>query len=249
MKKTQYKNIGTKTLKSIKEYDTFVIPTDSIEYFDISQYSDQQRFDISEIFSEGVIKVPSPIAEFRDIISTFYIYLNIEKSIFEVYYYSNQTYDFAFMFAVKFNNIIKNEKDLKIIKISNGFDIMSAKYVMFNIIFKSLQYIIYYVGNRETTIKTETIKKKTSSANKTNNNTSNNKKRVLVINRNKIVYEVTGSNNGAIETIKKHYNRYAKSWNVVGHKRVYKSGKVVWIKPYTKGNKNEKIKSKTYIIK
>jgi hypothetical protein len=35
---------------------------------------------------------------------------------------------------------------------------------------------------------------------------------------------------------KKHYERHAEAWSVRGHYRRYKSGKEVFIKPYTKGS-------------
>lgn len=38
------------------------------------------------------------------------------------------------------------------------------------------------------------------------------------------------------ESTKREYHRTVESWNVRGHFRRYKNGKVVWIQPYTKGN-------------
>lgn len=41
------------------------------------------------------------------------------------------------------------------------------------------------------------------------------------------------------DSVKREYNRTVESWKVKGHSRRYKSGKVVWIQPYTKGKGNK----------
>jgi hypothetical protein len=47
--------------------------------------------------------------------------------------------------------------------------------------------------------------------------------------------------------LKKPYQRHIDSWNVVGHWRTYKNGKRVFVRPYTKGDKENTV-AKTYKI-
>ncbi|AKA44338.1 hypothetical protein [Paenibacillus polymyxa] len=47
--------------------------------------------------------------------------------------------------------------------------------------------------------------------------------------------------------IRKSSERHTEAWDVRGHIRQYKNGKVVWIKPYVKGNK-DKVQPKEYKV-
>ena len=83
-------------------------------------------------------------------------------------------------------------------------------------------------------------------------NTSNTKKKkstnknIQVLNSNNVVYTFKGT----IEHSKqlKEYKRHTLGWDVVGHLRHYKNGKVAYVKPYHKGDKNVNNK-KDYIVK
>lgn len=46
---------------------------------------------------------------------------------------------------------------------------------------------------------------------------------------------------------KRKYQKHTESWGVRGHYRKYKSGRVVWVRPYTKG-KSEKREDKEYLV-
>lgn len=66
---------------------------------------------------------------------------------------------------------------------------------------------------------------------------------VAILNNDRIVYTINVSNK-VFKNIK-NYHRHTLSWKVLEHCRHYKSGKVAWIKPFTKGT--GKIKLKTYV--
>lgn len=53
------------------------------------------------------------------------------------------------------------------------------------------------------------------------------------------------TNPDLLNILRKNYNRFTESWGVRGHYRTLKSGKKVFIKAYTKGNK-DKYKPKNY---
>ena len=55
-------------------------------------------------------------------------------------------------------------------------------------------------------------------------------KRMLTVRRYTIGSEVLGE-------LPRKYERHTESWGVRGHYRTYKSGKTVWVRPYTKGEK------------
>lgn len=61
-----------------------------------------------------------------------------------------------------------------------------------------------------------------------------------------VVQDIEKIRNSSTE--KKNFNRKTSCWGVIGHFREYQSGKKVWIKPYTKGNKNDSPAQKHYKI-
>lgn len=106
-------------------------------------------------------------------------------------------------------------------------------------------YIRQTMKNRKTVYK----KKKTDIVykNKGNNNYIPQKNKIIVMNDDKIIYEVDSDKN--LTEFKREYIRHMDSWSVRSHDRVYKSGKVVHIKAHVRGNKSVKPDTKTYTIK
>lgn len=96
---------------------------------------------------------------------------------------------------------------------------------------------IYILKEKKTIQFGHTTKKKTNKNKKKNKAVIHNKKTIY-----KLKYDET-INEQFDEKIKK-YNERVISWTVRGHFRRYKNGKVIWIKPHTKG-KGE-LKEKNY---
>ena len=92
--------------------------------------------------------------------------------------------------------------------------------------FRSLMlFAAYYREEVERTkVVTRTEKKRRSGSGKRSN------KRMLTVRKYTIGSEV-------LSELPRKYERHTDSWGVRGHYRTYKSGKTVWVRPYTKGEK------------
>jgi hypothetical protein len=91
------------------------------------------------------------------------------------------------------------------------------------------------VSNLLSNIEKENINIVSKSVKKNGRSKSNTKRRrVITIATKKYVYEKSDS--------KKQINRVTESWGVCGHWRKYKSGKRIWVNPYTKGTGNREPK-------
>lgn len=105
-----------------------------------------------------------------------------------------------------------------------------------------MSYLHYIMENPETK---EVERNKRNGNDKTyiqDCNTNN----TVIINGIKII----SNNKSFISTVgSKKKRKYSVCWNVIGHYRHYKSGKVVFIKSHTRGNANKAKKSKIFLIK
>jgi hypothetical protein len=87
-----------------------------------------------------------------------------------------------------------------------------------------------------------TVRKKSQTRNKTTtrtNQTNSKEKSTHVIKLGEKVIYTLDSTSDESKLFKKSYNRKAESWDVMGHDRKYKNGKVVHVKPYVKGKGNK----------
>lgn len=237
------KKFTPKTLREIKTFDTFEISQDFFEGNNVPK-----DYKMKPVFNEGVIKISSPklmIGHGNDI---FYIYLNSMTGDIEVYAYSRDNYNFQFLFRTIMNNSVTSIEKLKIHK-GKEFDFIGDKYFISfvrGVVLEAMAYISYFTENRETVIKHGSHKRSTNISKSKKNS---NRRKIQILNKEKVVYEVDTSNKELIKSLRQ-YQRHTDSWHVIGHKRTYKSGKVVWVKPYTKGTKKDNIQSeaKKYII-
>ena len=192
-------------------------------------------------FNEGVLKVL-----YDDSVLYFYFkYINEKECLIKLYTYTRDTYDFDYNYTMysKFNKLNKLELGF------NG-NAHKSKEIEFN--YKNfvglIEYVNYYMDQRETVIKKSKSNNKRSSKNidGSSNKAKINyeKKKVEVINKNKVIYIMQVDD----ETFKEHrkYRRRAEQWTVKGFFRHYKSGKTVWVNSFTKGQGREV--KKDYII-
>ena len=97
-------------------------------------------------------------------------------------------------------------------------------------------FAAYYREEVERTRVVErTVKQRKSGKQRKGNN-----RRMLTVRKYTIGSEV-------LSELPRKYERHTDSWGVRGHYRTYKSGKTVWVRPYTKGNA-EKRNDKEYFV-
>jgi hypothetical protein len=91
----------------------------------------------------------------------------------------------------------------------------------------------------------ELVNKKTIQSVKTKKKKNGKKKNIRKAN--KVIYTISVNKEEDKNKEKREYHLdESKSWTVKGHSRTLKNGKTIWIKPYVKGNKEEKPKPATY---
>lgn len=100
----------------------------------------------------------------------------------------------------------------------------------------SMLFAAYY---REEVERTKVVSR-TAGGVKNRKNGKRSNKRMLTVRRYTIGSEI-------LSELPRKYERHAESWGVRGHYRTYKSGKTVWVRPYTKGNA-EKRNDKEYVV-
>lgn len=117
---------------------------------------------------------------------------------------------------------------------------------MLNLFIGSNMYISQSLENRNTIYKKKRTTKRIST-NISNNNYKYNKNKIIVMDKDKIVYEIDSEKN--LTEFKRTYVRHIESWSVRSFDRHYKSGKVVHINAHTRGNKSVKADKKEYTLK
>lgn len=242
------KNIFTpKTLREIKNYDTFELASDFLNRKPISR-----EYHMKPVFTEGVIKIIDDSSSFLNSKKKiFYIYLNDTTGTIEVYTYTREDYCFEFIFKITFNENIKSLEKLEFEK-NKEYSYIKDEYLQVfvsSIVLEAMAYISYYTENRDTVIKHRSRKRNVNNINSKGEKNSI-KRKIQILNKDKVIYEVNTSDDNLIKALRK-YQRHTESWKVMGHKRTYKSGKVVWVSPYTKGTKKSEKSNepKKYIIK
>lgn len=190
--------------------------------------------------------------------SILYIYFKIdEKKICKLELYYKDKSHFIIIGENKFNLITQENWGYKYndgLKRQMGINKMREHIQYYNSMFLAIfQYLTVVLDNRKTIIKEVKMDNKVSKQENIKNDNSkkvNNiiKKKVINLSNDNIKYKLTINNEIANNLIKRTYTRRTETWQVRGYERHYKSGKVTYVKPFIKGNKNGKIENKVYKI-
>lgn len=191
-----------------------------------------------------------------NIISYTYFKANEDESFdLEFYVFFKDNYEFKHLLTINITNIsedgINHEYALKWYnKDSYDNDKMadSNALKLINKFVKVMCYIIIVKDNKNIVYKkvehTETTKTSTN-----NTNYRYKRKNIEVLNKEKVVYSLDIKSKNGYRQFKKSYTRHTESWQVMGFTRHYKSGKVIYVKPHVRGNKNKDTEKKEYIVK
>lgn len=243
-------------LKEYKEKKTFKEIKYNYVNFGIKNFDKLCNIDImnKEIMTSNVldnlenyvIKIKASKQGIGDIV--LYALFTSNSPIIELYRYNSIDYifnlDFVFDISKQYNNI----KDIKntMIYCSDTMLINFASYYL-DLILKSLYYIKDKITNQKVVYKQIEGNRKTNINNKSMGTTKN-KKQVEVIGDLKTIYfNINNIDNKQLSLFKKSYNRHVESWFVLPHTRRLKSGKIIQVKGYIKGDK-EKAINKTYVL-
>lgn len=243
-------------LKEYKEKKTFKEIKYNYVNFEIKNFDKLCNIDImnKEIMTSNVldnlgnyvIKIKASKQGIGDIV--LYALFTSNSPIIELYRYNSIDYifnlDFVFDISKQYNNI----KDIKntMIYCSDTMLINFASYYL-DLILKSLYYIKDKIINQKVVYKQIEGNRKTNINNKSMDTTKN-KKQVEVIGDLKTIYfNINNIDNKQLSLFKKSYNRHVESWFVLPHTRRLKSGKIIQVKGYIKGDK-EKAINKTYVL-
>ena len=241
-----------KTLRQIKNYDTINVQVsldEIMNYFseEIKTKGDNIFLQVYCPLSEGVIRNDADING-RDSISYMYFEEHNDSILVQYYVYDRETYDFRWILTTKIYEFYDSKSaKFDIIdfdkEVYKGYDKATLKKkstIMVSIFQKLLSYVVYIKDNpvikmhrnrsKDKTIKwiDEPIKKE-----------ENIKSKATFKLGEKVVYE-TNINKDLYKNFRKYNQRHTESWSVMGHKRTYKNGKVIYVQPYTKGSGTKK---------
>lgn len=245
------KDRNFKSLREVKSIDTiaFEMP---INHLKIDIKEDKQ--DMGFLPVEVVLKFKLDV---RVESMPVYALINGPANTIEISLY----YDYTFVNVVKVDvnklqendTVVKDDMDNIDFYIPDAFrdhysklisvDTVNFAKSLFAFTLDAMCYVKQTIASRETIIKTERKARKSKSAGPSTGAAT--KRKATVLNENKVIYRIETTDK-AFDTIRK-YRKYKGSFNVMGHPRKLKSGKVTWVKPYIKGQ-GEKIR-KDYIIK
>lgn len=239
-----------KTFKEIKyNYVNFEIQDyNSICNIDFKE-KNIMTSDILDNVGQFVIKLRLPNSKEVPTEALFYMLYDTTSPIIEVYWYDYADYKFHLNFVFDISKEYKDISDIEKTLIYCSSEEMKqfTKYCL-DLSLKSLYYIKEKLINRKVIYK-EIKNNRTTANNNSIVKNKNTKKRIEVISEEKIVYftidNVTNSN---LNSFKRSYNRRVELWYVLPHTRRYKSGKVIQVKGYYKGNKEGKKDNKTYVL-
>lgn len=179
---------------------------------------------------------------------TVYMLFNNTNPIIEFYTYNTIDYkfDLDYVFDLsKFDTLDNIQESIVYCTTNNILGV--GKYYL-DMILKAIYYIKEKMVNRKIEYKQIQRNKKSNSQTNTNKKATP-KKNIEVIGDSKTIYfTIDNITNQQLNTIKKTYNRHVESWYVLPHTRRYKSGKVIQVKGYIKGNREGKNINKTYVV-
>lgn len=229
-----------KTFREIKEIDTITI---NASLKDMEKNYWQKRKE-----GNGHIKYMPPLyqavlkykyqGKYEPKNTIQYIYFEVINNGLELEFYQYNTTKYIF---TPLMYVVLTPKD--------GFEILNVYSKQINANFsQSLIFVYLYLSTYVNTIKNDpnTIIKKEKQLSckmSTSNNKYSNK--TVVISNNKIVYEVI--NKEGLNNIKRQYIKHIESFNVMGHTRKLKNGKIIYVRPYKKGVGITK--KKEYVVK
>lgn len=246
---------------------------DKYDYIDIDIDKDKSLNDILEkhgyknnIYSQTIFKLLDEMFLYKALVkinsrengmkTTDYIYYeyNNDNKCFKIFLYSKagmknrnpNEYRFIVSYEAYFKN---NNGELYInFKPMHVFDNVNDAQVLKNIMHIAISNILYRLLFLRDILKDKRKKYKHSisvcKSNKVNGVVSNPPKNIIVLGKDITVYT-----SKTPKSFTRNYNCKTNTWNVAGHYRHYKSGKVVFIKPSIrkrKDIKNKEIKSKEY---
>jgi len=139
----------------------------------------------------------------------------------------------------EYYEMINDEIERRLNKKEDLEDLKYKKIMKVLLLFDFVNYVVYKAMNQETILIEETKRKYTNSSGKRNS-----------ASKKDVVYSLTD----CIRKYAKHINHCkhvftCEHWEVRGHYRHYKSGKVVYVEPFEKGkNKDTKLKDKIYTL-
>lgn len=249
-----------KSFKEIKSYDTITL---NVSLKEINEYFEDKNEEELALFyiplKEGVVKNYTTSANGHSL--TMYTYFNNyeekDNSIaIEHYMYIKDEYKFIPLLALdiykfgeakdkhEFNLMYFNEKEYV-----TKTHALKQSMSLINIFVLQMIYMIYLKEHRNTKYiipqNNVTLQKK---INNSDSKYKSKKKNVQIISDNKVAYSLAISNDN-YKQFKKKYTRHTESWQVMGFARHYKSGKVSYVKPHIRGNKNKETSKKEYIVK
>ncbi len=143
-------------------------------------------------------------------------------------------YDFSKNECMDLNAFAKEKaKILMILAMDNTVGKCVAK-------FRALMlFAVYYREDIERTKVTNRIVRQRKKGNGKRSN-----KRPLTVRR----YTISGELLSELPAPKRVWHGYSESFGVRGHYRTYQSGKTVWVRPYTKKGRTEKLSDRKYIL-
>lgn len=249
-----------KTLRMIKEFDCVEL-TEAVntikELVKFNPLENPVNRLYTPILEEYVLKfhtdmsaVPSSLGKMAQVIKDTgatkvitYVYFKGEENIMECYSFEPVTGLYYLVFSIdgavgegespfKYMNSSTNEKEC---------------YIVLSQIMAVVSYIAHKMTETKTVIKADRLPRAAGQNRAATIAAAKPQKRtVKILNEDKVVYTVKSSQPNVVNRFRK-YQRHAGSWSVAGHPRKLKSGKIVWVKPHTKG---EGAKTpKTYKVK
>ena len=240
-----------RTLGELKKYNTITIEGDYSYIYDFMKNVNKTKKDLGiEIycpFKQFVIKQNQTMNDRVDnitynIINYTYIEDHKDYILIEHYIYSKHDYYLKQSLAIQVTGVINNKFNYKTL-VKDCDDNEFTNFIGY--IELLMLYVIYVKDNP--LIKYKTVKRSRVTTQK--NNTSTQKRTSVLKIGEKTIYTIEGNKEDITNFKKTTYNRYKDSWEVQGHYRRYKNGKVVFIQGYIKGKKDGQTSKKDLVIK
>lgn len=215
-------------------------------------YSDSAmiaKWNASEEWINSLNDINEHLKEYGFLFSEFRLYVGDDvlfkvendKDVFSIKYIDLKEHvgeKFILSFF-EYYEIINDEIERRLNKKEDLKDLKDKTITKVLLLFDVVNYVVYKAMNQETILIEETKRKYTNSSGKRKS-----------ASKKDIVYSLTD----CIRKYTKHINHCkhvftCEHWEVRGHYRHYKSGKVVYVKPFEKGkNKDTKLKDKIYTL-
>ena len=243
-----------RTLGELKKYNTITIEGDYSYVYDymksVSKTKEDLGIEIYCPFKQFVIKQSQIMNDRKDNTTyyiTNYVYIEDHKDyiFIEYYIYSKVDYFLKQSLAIQVTGVINNKFTYKTL-VKDCDDNEFANFIRYEELM--MLYIIYIKDNPIIKYKTVKRGRRVKIQNNANDNHTQKRTSVLKIGE-KTIYTIEGDGKDITNFRKHTYNRHKDSWEVQGHYRRYKNGKVVFIQGYVKGKKDGQTSKKDLVIK